>query len=45
MKVKQNSGGTKKFIIEVKPKYQCKPPVKNPKRKTKNGITMSKTMS
>ena len=35
MKVKQNSGGIKKFIIEVKPKYQCKPPVKNPKRKTK----------
>ena len=33
MKVKQNSGGVKKFIIEVKPKYQCKPPVKNPKRK------------
>ena len=26
---------TKKFIIEVKPKYQTKPPVKNPKRKTK----------
>ena len=35
MKVKQNSGGIKKFIIEVKPKNQCKPPVKNPKRKTK----------
>ena len=35
IKVRQNSGGTKKFIIEVKPKYQCKPPVKNPKRKTK----------
>ena len=35
MKVKQNSGGVKKFIIEVKPKYQCNPPVKNPKRKTK----------
>ena len=35
MKVKQNSGGVKKFIIEVKPKYQCKPPAKNPKRKTK----------
>ena len=34
IKVKQNSGGIKKFIIEVKPKYQCKPPVKNPKRKT-----------
>ena len=35
IKVKQSSGVTKKFIIEVKPKYQTKPPVKNPKRKTK----------
>ena len=35
MKVKQSNGTTKKFIIEVKPKYQTKPPVKNPKRKTK----------
>ena len=34
MKVKQSSGNIKKFIIEVKPKHQCKPPVKNPKRKT-----------
>ena len=30
MKVKQASGKTKKFIIEVKPKYQCKSPPKNP---------------
>ena len=35
IKVKQSSGVTKKFIIEVKPKYQTKQPVKNPKRKTK----------
>ena len=35
IKVKQSSGAIKKFIIEVKPKYQTKPPVKNPKRKTK----------
>ena len=35
IKVKQSSGVTKKFIIEVKPKYQTKPPVKNPKLKTK----------
>ena len=43
MKVKQNSGGVKKFIIEVKPKYQCKPPVKNPKNeKQRSGIMMSK---
>ena len=35
MKVRQSDGSIKKFIIEVKPKYQCKPPMKNPKRKTK----------
>ena len=35
MKVKQNSGGIKKFIIEVKPKAQCKEPTKTPKRKTR----------
>ena len=35
IKVRQSNGGTKKFIIEVKPKYQTKPPVRNPKRKTK----------
>ena len=34
MKVRQSSGAIKKFIVEVKPKYQTKPPVKNPKRKT-----------
>ena len=35
MKVKQTNGSYKKFIIEVKPKSQCKQPNKNPKRKTK----------
>ena len=35
MKVNQANGLIKKFIIEVKPKAQCKPPVKNPKRKTR----------
>ena len=35
MKVKQSNGTIKKFIIEVKPKYQTKPPVSNPKHKTK----------
>ena len=35
MKVRQSSGAIKKFIVEVKPKYQTKPPVKNPKLKTK----------
>ena len=34
MKVRQADGSTKKFIIEVKPKSQCKQPVKNPKRRT-----------
>ena len=35
MKVNQANGSIKKFIIEVKPKAQCKPPINNPKRKTK----------
>ena len=35
MKVKQWNGTHKRFIIEVKPKAQCKEPVKNPKRRTK----------
>ena len=35
MKVKQTNGTYKKFIIEVKPKAQCKEPNKTPKRKTK----------
>jgi len=43
MKVKQASGVTKKFIIEVKPKYQCQPPAKTPKRKTKRWLNEVKT--
>ena len=35
MKVKQTNGTCKKFIIEVKPKAQCKEPTKTPKRKTR----------
>ena len=35
MKVKQGNGAHKKFIIEVKPKAQCKEPIKTPKRKTR----------
>ena len=35
MKVKQGNGTQKKFIIEVKPKAQCKEPTKTPKRKTR----------
>ena len=43
MKVMQASGVTKKFIIEVKPKYQCQPPTKAPKRKTKRWLNEVKT--
>ena len=35
IKTKQHDGSIKKFIIEVKPKAQCKPPPSQPKRKTK----------
>ena len=35
IKVKQHDESIKKFIIEIKPKKQCSPPNKNPKRKTK----------
>ena len=35
IKAKQTNGKTKNFIIEVKPKYQCKSPPEIPKRKTK----------
>ena len=34
MKVKENNGAIKKYIIEVKPLKQCSPP-KKPKRQTK----------
>ena len=43
MKVQQANGSVKKFIIEVKPKYQCKPPDANPKRKTKQWYNSVKT--
>ena len=35
IKIKQHDGSVKKFIIEIKPKKQCSPPEKKPKRKTK----------
>ena len=38
MKVRQSNGSLKKFIIEVKPKAQCKEPVKNPKRRTRRWL-------
>ena len=43
MKVKQTNGTYKKFIIEVKPKAQCKEPIKSPKRKTKRWYNEVKT--
>ena len=38
MKVKQRNGSLKKFIIEVKPKSQLRPPSKNPKRRTRRWL-------
>ena len=34
IKVKQSDDSIKKYIIEVKPKHQCSPPEKSPKRRT-----------
>tara|TARA_Y100000034_G_scaffold132483_1_gene195562 strand:- start:934 stop:1284 length:351 start_codon:yes stop_codon:yes gene_type:complete len=45
IKVKQADGGIKKMVIEVKPKVQCKPPKKSPKRKTKRWYGEVKTWS
>ena len=38
MKVKQRDGSLKKFIIEVKPKKDLKPPAANPKRRTRKWL-------
>ena len=43
IKIKQGDGTHKKFIIEVKPKAQCKEPIKIPKRKTKRWYNEVKT--
>ena len=43
IKVRQHDGSIKKFIIEVKPKKQCSPPDKSPKRKTKKWFKEVKT--
>ena len=43
IKVKQHNGNSKKFIIEIKPKKQCSPPTKTPKRKTKKWLNEVKT--
>ena len=45
MKVRQADGSTKKFIVEVKPKSQCKQPVKNPKRRTTKWFNEVKTFA
>ena len=34
IKVRTKNGSLKKYIIEVKPKNQCTPPERNPKRRT-----------
>ena len=44
IKVKQSSGGIKKFIIEVKPKNQTRPP-KPVTKKTKKWLNEIKTYS
>ena len=43
IKIKQGNGTYKKFIIEVKPKAQCKEPIKIPKRKTERWYNEVKT--
>ena len=43
IKVRQHDNSIKKFIIEVKPKKQCSPPEKTPKRKTKRWFKEVKT--
>lgn len=43
IKVKEQTGQTKKYIIEVKPERQTKPPVQSGKKKTKTYITEVKT--
>ncbi len=43
IKIRQKSGAIKKMIIEIKPKKQCKPPSKTPKKKTKRWFSEVKT--
>ena len=43
IKVREHNKTTKKYIIEIKPKKQCKPPVATPKRKTKKWFSEVKT--
>ena len=43
VKVKDRSGKLQKYIIEVKPKHQCTPPEKTPKRRTGKWFSKVKT--
>ena len=43
IKIEQSSGGVKKFIIEVKPEYQCKQPNQTPKKRTRKWYQEVKT--
>ncbi len=43
MKVKENNGSIKKYIIEIKPKNQTIPPIKTPKKRNKTFITEALT--
>jgi hypothetical protein len=43
IKVKESSGLIKKYIIEVKPEKQTRPPNPNPKRKSKSWLYEAKT--
>ena len=43
IKIEQTTGGVKKFLIEVKPKHQCKEPVKTPQQRTRKWYNEVKT--
>ena len=43
IKIEQTTGGVKKFLIEVKPKHQCKEPIKTPKKRTRKWYNEVKT--
>tara|TARA_B100000029_G_scaffold516629_1_gene631970 strand:+ start:4772 stop:5218 length:447 start_codon:yes stop_codon:yes gene_type:complete len=43
IKIKQKNGSIKRMIIEIKPKNQCKPPTKTPKKRTKKWYKEVKT--
>ena len=43
IKIEQTTGGVKKFLIEVKPKHQCKDPIKPPKKRTRKWYNEVKT--